>query len=497
MPATRTFPRQAIAAALALLLAPASALCVDFIDDGLAYVFQSGSDTEVVVVGLADYSITHISIPATVQCNSQTYRVTSIGQQAFYNRSGLTSVTIANSVTSIGDYAFCGCSGLASVTIPDSVTDIGNSAFSSCGGLTSVTIGNSVTSIGNEAFAYCSSLASVTIPDSVTSIGKNAFYICSGLTRVTIGDSVTSIGTSAFYGCSGLTNATVLGNVANDWSASDAPFSGCTNLATIVLGEKMTKIGDYMFYGCSGLASVAIPDSVTSIGDYAFSGCSGLTSVTIPDSVVSFPTTAFDGCDRLWTAWYRTLANLSAGGGGGSGNGGSGGGGSPQTVSLTVTNVVVHYVTQSIPSGAVTPSTNSTGIVNIIAEVTAPKAIAITEDWARQYPGFEAAFGTDFSAALTMETGKRDGAGNPMFVWQDFVAGTDPTDPASVFTATLAFDAATGTPIVSWSPELSPAEAAKRKYTVSAKKRITDPDWIPLDGDAATCNFFRVTVEMR
>jgi len=103
-------------------------------------------------------------------------------------------------VTSIGNSAFSSCSGLTSVTIPNSVTSIGNYAFSMCSGLTSVTIPNSVTSIGNSAFRYCFGLTSVTIPNSVTSIGDEAFYDCSGLTSVTIGSGVTSIGNYAFEG---------------------------------------------------------------------------------------------------------------------------------------------------------------------------------------------------------------------------------------------------------------------------------------------------------
>ena len=71
---------------------------------------------------------------------------------------GLTSVTIGNSVTSIGDYAFNRCYGLTSITIPNSVTSIGSSAFSNCTGLTSITIPNSVTSIGDWAFGGCTSL---------------------------------------------------------------------------------------------------------------------------------------------------------------------------------------------------------------------------------------------------------------------------------------------------------------------------------------------------
>ena len=56
------------------------------------------------------------------------------------------------SVTTIGNYAFFECTGLTSVTIPNSVTTIDVGAFSECTGLTSVTISNSVTTIGEYAF---------------------------------------------------------------------------------------------------------------------------------------------------------------------------------------------------------------------------------------------------------------------------------------------------------------------------------------------------------
>ncbi len=138
--------------------------------------------------------------------------VTSIGEDAFWDCSGLASVTIPTNVTSIGADAFRGCSGLTSVAIPYGVTSIGSETFENCYSLASVTIPNSVTSIGADAFYGCSQLKNLIIPNSVTSIGQEAFRACSGLTSLTIPNSVTSIGNYAFYYCSALTSAYFQGN---------------------------------------------------------------------------------------------------------------------------------------------------------------------------------------------------------------------------------------------------------------------------------------------
>ena len=253
---------------------------------GLKYLMDFGSSNKKLY--LNDEPVTSLIIPDGV---------TSIGDYAFSNCTGLTNVTIGNNVTSIGNYAFYNTSwynnqpdGLVyagkvaygykgtmpsntSIVIKDGTLGIASSAFDGCSGLTSITIPNSVTNIGDSAFDGCKGLTSITIPISVTSIGSGVFSGCTGLTSITIPDSVTSIGYRAFYNCSGLTSVTT--------------------------GNGVTSIGSSAFNGCTGLTSITIPDSVTSIGSNAFRNCSRLTRVTIGNNVTSIGSSAFNGCSRL------------------------------------------------------------------------------------------------------------------------------------------------------------------------------------------------------
>ena len=199
-------------------------------------------------------------------------------------------VVIPNGVTSIGEYAFKDRSGLTSVTIPDSVTRIEEGAFEGCSGLTSVTIPDSVTEICDLAFRNCSGLTSVTIPDSVTSFFMdNPFDYCSGLTSIEVDAGNPTYRSKNNCVIKKATNTLVLG-----CKTSVIPSDG-----------SVTSIGAFAFAGCSGLTSMTIPAGVTCIGESAFWGCSGLTSVTIPDSVTRIGDDAFAECWELTSINYR------------------------------------------------------------------------------------------------------------------------------------------------------------------------------------------------
>ena len=294
---------------LALLL-PATAAAHDFEVDGIYYIIN-GNEATVTFRGTSYYEYSNeysgsVTIPSSVTYNGTIYSVTSIGVLAFYNCSGLTSVTIPNPVTEIGYSAFSGCRGLTSVTIPTSLKTIGERAFKDCQSLTSVAIPNSVTSIGDLAFYNCSALTSVSIGNSVSSIGNSAFYGCGGMTSIVVASGNTTydsrgncnaiIETASNTLIAGCCNTVIPGTVT---AIGDDAFAYCSGLTRVTIPISVTTIGHNAFRYCKGLSSVTIPNSVTSIGDMAFLECSGLKSVTIHGSVTSIGDWAFRGCSGL------------------------------------------------------------------------------------------------------------------------------------------------------------------------------------------------------
>ena len=248
--------------------------------------------------------------------------VKTISHAAFRDCSNLTSVTIEEGATTIGERAFARCVNLASITIPGTVTEIGEAAFSDCKSLASLTIPGSVKTIGPQAFQNCTGLESVTIEEGVETIGRVAFDGCENLSSVTIPDSVKEIGDDAFAGCSDALYEEGSGNLAgvklvDGWAVgydagsisenldltgvrgiAGGAFAGCDVITSVIIPDGVATIPEYVFNGCDNLTGVTIPDSVTSIGEGAFGGCDNFASVTIPDSVTSIGKDAFEGCSE-------------------------------------------------------------------------------------------------------------------------------------------------------------------------------------------------------
>lgn len=224
--------------------------------------------------------------------------VENIGEYAFTDCKGLTSLIIGNNIKTIGLGSFSGCIGLnGNLTIPNNLEHIGGHAFKNCIGLTGLIIGNSVKVIDYNAFEQCTGLTGhLTIPNSVENIGNNAFQNCTGLTGLTMGNNIEKIGIHAFDGCVGLKGHLIIPHSV-EYIDGNA-FQNCTGLAKLTIGNKVETIQSYAFADCTGLTGdLTIPNNVETIYYRAFYNCTGLKGhLTIGSKVKSMEGGTFYNC---------------------------------------------------------------------------------------------------------------------------------------------------------------------------------------------------------
>lgn len=332
--------------------------------DGVTIYYKVTSQTfstVAVVAGLNTHYSGNVNIPANVTHNGNSYQVTGIGKYAFQQCTGLTSVTIPNSVTVIDTMAFRSCRALTSITLPSSLTKLGKEALYECSGLSVIHIPASVTTIDELALGFCHNITAITvasgntvydsrnncnaivetstnkliagcqsstIPNTVTSIGNYAFYRCDNLQSIAIPNSVTSIGVEAFAYCLQMASLTLSNSLT---TIEEEAFAFCSHLTNINIPASVRNLGARPFRHCSGLTTLAvasgntvydsrnnsnaiikksnnslvvgcststIPNTVTSIGDDAFWDCA-LPNITIPSSVTRLGDGAFGYCQSL------------------------------------------------------------------------------------------------------------------------------------------------------------------------------------------------------
>lgn len=292
-----------------------------------------------------------LAIPATLGGCS----VTVIGSHALANCTGITSVTIPDSVKTIDTCAFAGCSSLASVTFGTGLEMIGVQAFQDCA-LTEIVVPEGVTTIGDYAFWNCP-LTDVMLPSSLDVIGDDPFWGCSSLKTVYVsygcksalesglpgfnvveGGFDTVDGTKWYYvfndggntvrieredslgnGIAAVypepTGAVVIPATLRGYPVTDIGFRAlfwCSDITGVTIGSGVADIGMSAFAGCTNLVDVGIGVNVTNIDDSAFAQCYNLAKVELPAGVENIGQDAFNSCTRLTEVYFPELATVGA-----------------------------------------------------------------------------------------------------------------------------------------------------------------------------------------
>ena len=273
-----------IVACLALAL-PANAY--SFEQDGIYYNIIGDNTVELTYKdgNFNSYSGTMI-IPATVTNNGTTYTVTAIGRSAFRNCTNLTSVGILATIESIGYAAFFKCTALTSLSLPFGLQIIEDQAFRETG-LTQITIPNTVTSIGEAAFYMCSGLTQLTFPNSVTSLGTLCCQNCNNLTTVTLGNGLTEIPDQCFALCESLSSITIPSSVK---TIGDYAFY-YTAFTSFIVPQGIESIGYNSFGECMHLTSIKFPASLNFMYEEdEMNGCSALAEIIVDEANTKYCT---------------------------------------------------------------------------------------------------------------------------------------------------------------------------------------------------------------
>lgn len=269
--------------------------------DGICYnLNENVKSAEVVAKSSGKYS-GNVVIPGSVTYGGVTYKVSNIGTEAFASCTGMTSVSIPNSITVIGSRAFRGCENLTAVYISDLSSWLRISFYTaymahgydySCNPLY----------FAHHLFLNGVEVKNLVIPEAITEIETAAFYGCSSLTSVTIPNGIRTIGYKAFYDCTGLT-AVYASSVA-DWC--NINFVGEEDEHMQHRGEddftsNPLSLAGHLYIGGNEIRDLVIPSTITAISYASFYGCNGLISVNIPRSVTSVHNNAFTGCNNIQT----------------------------------------------------------------------------------------------------------------------------------------------------------------------------------------------------
>ncbi len=222
--------------------------------------------------------------------------VTTIGENAFYECSNISHITLPDGIKAINRNAFYECSSLANIYLSDDITAIESSAFYSCKSLTEVKLPVNLTKVNTHTFSNCENLKSVILGDKITTIESHAFSSCSALEKINLPDGLKSIGIWAFRYCTNLKHLLIPETVT---SIGSSCFSECKNLQSINLPRGTTEIAQMTFNSCSSLETIDIPSGVKTIGSWGFSNCYAIKNMNLPESLQSIGDWSFSAMNSV------------------------------------------------------------------------------------------------------------------------------------------------------------------------------------------------------
>lgn len=160
-------------------------------------------NNEAVLIGCSDDAAGELTIPAKVNG----YPVTKIQDAGKFG----------------GPWTDRKLSGITKITVPDSVKDIGFEAFFWCSA-TQIDLGKGVESIGGQAFYGCR-FETINLPNSLKELDTECFQDCDNLKELVIPENVSYIGGGLAGGSAKLTKITVSANNKYYTSVNGVVFS--------------------------------------------------------------------------------------------------------------------------------------------------------------------------------------------------------------------------------------------------------------------------------
>ena len=224
------------------------------------------------------------------------------------SRNNVITVVIGEGINSIGKYMFSGCTGLTTLTLPNTVKTIKDSAFYNCSNIESEVDLSNITSIGTSALYNCSKMkGDWNLSKEITQIPYSAFYGCSARTGELDLSDVTTIGESAFYGCTGITGKINLSKIQEITSYA---LYNCSNINDIEISDLAKSIVYSSFEYCTSVTKLKMPISLNvaakSSYDYTFRDITKLTEVTFTKGTG----TAYNyQSSYSYTPWYNSKDN--------------------------------------------------------------------------------------------------------------------------------------------------------------------------------------------